>query len=115
MEKTNELYDRLLETTTEIFDAASVSDIDRLARAIEMRKPYVAKMSAVSKTERTQEEKEKINQIILLDKKADRLIKEIFQDYKETIKNSRVKYEAMLTYNNGRFDLTNGHLLDKKR
>jgi hypothetical protein len=115
MENRDELYDGLLETTLEMLDSVGNLDIDRLGKAIDSRQQFIDRLAVLKADKPTDGQKEKLNEIIILDKKAGTAVRKLFEKYKNDIKNSRVKYGGMIKYNNSRYDLSSGRMIDKKK
>jgi len=105
----------VLEATTEIIDSAETNDIERIGRAIDTRQRYLERLEVFKAAALTGSQKEKLNEIIILDKKAAKCVAKLFERYKNEIRNSRVKYDGMIRYYNGRYDLSSGRMFDKKR
>jgi hypothetical protein len=115
MENRDELYNKLLETTTDILDAVEKLDIEQLGKTIDIRQQYIEQLSSLKVQKMTDKQKAKYNEIIILDKKASNAIRRLFEKYKNDIKNSRGKFDGMIKYNNSSLDLSSGRMIDKKR
>lgn len=115
MSRENEYYNRLLETTTEILDAAQDSDIERLSRAVKARQVYVDKLPAMRKKELTPEQRAKLNEIIILDKKAGILVRKLYERQKKETTSTKEKIDGMIKYNKSRMEINSVHMFDKKR
>ena len=66
----DELYDGLLDATIEILDSVEKSDMQRLGKAIDIRQKYLDRLTVVKGGEPTEYQKDKLNQIIILNKKS---------------------------------------------
>ena len=115
MENRDELYDRLLESTKEILDAAQRVDLEQLGQAIDTRQQYIDRFSGQKSQKMTDEQKVKYNELVILDKKASVVVRKLLEKYKTDVKNSNAKYDGLIKYNNSGFDLSSGRVIDKIR
>jgi hypothetical protein len=115
MENRDELYDRLLESTKEILGAAQRVDLEQLGQAIDTRQQWLDHFSGQKPQKMTDEQKVKYNELVILDKKASVVVRELLEQYKTDVKNSNAKYDGLIKYNNSGFDLSSGRVIDKIR
>ena len=115
MEMDDDLFDGLFETTQKILDAAEQPDIEMLGKAIDERQKYMSRLSPQVRRRMTDGQRTRLNETILLDRKATAAVNRLFAIYKNEIRNSRVKYDGLIKYNNINYNLASGRLIDKKR
>lgn len=109
-----ELLKEMAGCTEEILKAVDAEDIDRLGELISQRQIVLDKLQKQCGVKLSGNETE-MEQLLTLDKKASEAISKLYERYKEDVKTSQNKFDGMIKYNNNRYDLTSGHLIDRRR
>lgn len=115
MENLDKLFDKMLESTKEIHDAAQRADLEKLGQTIDMRQQYLDRLSGLKAQKMTDEQKSKYHELIILDEEASALIQKLIEEYKNDYKNTSMKYDGLVKYNSSKFNLSSGRMIDKKR
>jgi len=111
----DQMYLKLLKLTQQLIAVIDLDNVDELGNLIEERQIYIDKMYAAGDNNLTQQQKVLLEEIKKLDSEMSDSAQKLIENYKKDIKESQVKYDGMTKYNNSRFDLLSGLLIDKRR
>lgn len=110
------LLRELLEDTKALLLAAQKSDPDEIGRQLEKRKPCVDAVKAAggAGSTRTVARKALIDEILFFDGKACEQIAELVKKCGQTVSDYQKKTVGLLKYNDSKYNLMSGQLIDKK-
>jgi len=114
-EEVDEIYLKLLKLTQQLIAEINIDNVDELANLIEERQIYIDRMYEAGDNNLTQQQRVLLEEIKKLDSEMSDSAQKLIENYKKDIKESQVKYDGITKYNNSRFDLSSGLLIDKRR
>lgn len=115
-ESGDKLLLELLEDTKALLDAARKGDQKKIGEQLAKRQECLDKIVAEKSLtgENSEERKKLIGDILSLDEKACRAIRELAQKSGNAALDQRRKTVGVLKYRSNQYDLSSGHLIDKR-
>lgn len=112
----DELLLELLEDTRVLLTAAQAGSQKRIGQELSKRQECIDKIIAAGGVvgPRSQSRKALINDILTLDAKACRTIRKLAQKSGSAVLNQQKKTAGVLKYSYNQYDLSSGHLIDKR-
>lgn len=112
----DELLEKLLGETKELYNAARNKDFDKIGKVLETRQVTIADLASVINPDapRSEFQQSLIAKIFEFDAKAAEKLKELSQAQSREASNFNKKAAGILKYNNGIYNLASGQLIDKR-
>lgn len=112
----DELLNKLLDETKDLFNAARNGDLDKIGDALKRRGATIDALRSMGSlnANKTPSQKAVIEQIFDYDRKSKAKLKELFDNHGKELSNFRKKADGLLKYNTGQYNLMSGQLFDKR-
>ncbi|CDZ24899.1 hypothetical protein CCDG5_1801 [[Clostridium] cellulosi] len=112
----DELINKLLDETKDLFNAARNGDLDKIGDALKRRETTIATLKSMGglTPHRTASQEAVIEQIFEYDKKSRAKLKELFDRHGKEVSNFTKKADGLMKYNTGQYNLMSGQLFDKR-
>lgn len=116
MDEAGRLLEILFKTTKELLDTILNGDIEKTGEIIKQRQECIDSFGNILPYDGwTKEQKDLIAKILDYDKAADEAIRVAKENCGHQVLHFKGKSRALLSYNNSKYDMSRGQLVDKKR